>query len=350
MNSNRTGKWEPTRLSEFVGQPNLIKRLQVEIKAAKYHRKQMRHAVFSGPEGVGKSLLPRLLANEFNSPPPVEIMGKAVTHESLTQTLFSFTSGGYDRDGVLSHPEAQTQHFLVINECQRMSRELLNLMHPVLEPLPDGRRIFQAKQRGQTGPVWIVGFTCILISNYIGELSRVSAPTLSRFPLQHTFDLYSEDEIVNILQQYANRLNVAVTDSAVRFLARRVNGMARPATELFDRIVDFHLTEGHPGSIGEDLVKDFMDMEGIDANGLDRDMIKCLRALCTNPAGRLSQQSLESMLATDTATLTERIEPVLMRKGFVLKCSNGREITNAGRAALGAAGSNDDLFYSRRIA
>jgi DNA polymerase III delta prime subunit len=63
-----TSRWEPTKLSEFVGQTNLIKRLQTEIKSARYHHKQMRHAVFSGPEGVGKSLLPRLLAKEFGSP------------------------------------------------------------------------------------------------------------------------------------------------------------------------------------------------------------------------------------------------------------------------------------------
>jgi Holliday junction resolvasome RuvABC ATP-dependent DNA helicase subunit len=285
-------------------------------------------------------------------------MGKAVTHESLSDALLNFESEGYGFGGVLEKPERARQNFLVIEECQSMSRDLFQSLHSVLDPAPDGKRIFHAKlskekaippaRAGQVMPLWITGFTCILTSNYIGD---VCPSTLSRFSLQHTFEVYTENEISSILTQYANQMCVQVTQEAVRFLAKRTNGEARLAVDLLSRIIDAHLADGKPGAITENEVEDFMIMEGIDDNGLNRDMVRYLTVLNGHPAGRLSQQSLESMLTADTATMISRIEPVLLRKGFVVKCSNGREITSAGREALGQNSSNkNNICFDRRIA
>ena len=350
MNSNRD--WSPTRLSEFIGQSNVMKQLHVEIKAAKLTRRQMRHTVFGGPQGVGKTLLAKLIAAEFGGPCPTEVMGKSLTHEQLTQALLAFTSGGYETGGYLAYPDQAHQNFLIIDEAQQVSRELLNLLHPVLDPAPDGRRIFQGKHaRGQIQPVWIVGFTCILITNYLGRLAEVSAPTLSRFPISFQFEWYTEEEIVKTIRQYAFHLGITIAEDALQLLARRSNGMPRAALSLLRRTMDLHLAEGNSGPVTIKGIEAMLNMVGIDGNGLDRSMVRYLKALCEHPSGRLSLQSLQAVLDTDSSTLLHCIEPILMKKGMVLRCSSGREITNTGRAALGMAGGNpDDRFFSRRIA
>ena len=350
MNTNTD--WSPTRISEFIGQSGLIKQLLIELKAAKMAKRQVRHMVFAGPQGVGKTLLARLIAMEAGCPDPVVIVGKSLTHESLSKILLDFTSDGYAKGGRLERPDLAKSNFLILDEGDQCPLPLLNCLHAVLDPDPGGRRIFQAKlPKSQVQPMWIVGFTCVLISNYIGRLAELSAPTLSRFPIQHTFEWYTDGEIVATLQQYANHAGVSADNDAIQLLAKRANGMPRAAISLFRRALDCHMAAGSGGSVTVGNVNDMLDMVGIDANGLDRTMVRYLKALCDHPTGRLSLQSLQGILDTDSSTLQFCLEPVLMKRGLVLRCSNGREITNAGRAAIGMAVSNPtNNYFDRRIA
>ncbi len=55
----------PSRLSNFVGQDRVKKSLAVMIKAAKLRGEALDHVLLWGAEGVGKSTLAHIIANEM---------------------------------------------------------------------------------------------------------------------------------------------------------------------------------------------------------------------------------------------------------------------------------------------
>ena len=118
--------WRPGRLSEYVGQKGLIKQLQVEIKAAKRDHRPMRHAMLSGPGGLGKDTIAGILANELGLPVPLMLYGAELTHKTLAEALMGMDSPGYSSSasatggGFLVDAKAAVFPIVVINECQAM--------------------------------------------------------------------------------------------------------------------------------------------------------------------------------------------------------------------------------------
>ena len=43
----------PTRLAEYIGQPDLVERIQIAVAAAKHRAEPMEHVLLHGPPGLG---------------------------------------------------------------------------------------------------------------------------------------------------------------------------------------------------------------------------------------------------------------------------------------------------------
>ena len=57
----------PERLSDFVGQRELVANLNVALQATKQRKEPLEHMLFSGPPGLGKTSLANIIANEMGA-------------------------------------------------------------------------------------------------------------------------------------------------------------------------------------------------------------------------------------------------------------------------------------------
>lgn len=337
MNANHD--WRPDRFDSFVGQRPIVAQLRCEVASARKSNRAIRHVLASGPGGLGKNTLVSILAAERGSPPPTMLMGSTLTHESLSKVLLSQESPGYNNRGNLVDPTKARFPIVCIDECQKMSRDLLELLHPVLEPVdPEGRPIFIAKvpdpnQRNKlvTAPLWMVNTTICFLTNFAGEFETVSPATVTRIPLKLTFEWYEDDDMCLVVKSHAEQLKVKITEAAAILLAQRSNGMPRQAVHLLKRAVDFLDLAENKGALTAEIVREMLTVIGIDDNGLDRQMIKYLKVLVQSGSGKLGLQAIASIMGVDKATITTAIEPILMRRGLVYRETGGRMITGAGR-------------------
>src|SRR5579862_7600183 len=55
----------PQRLSEIIGQDNVIDNLRIMVDAARKRKEPLDHILFHGPPGLGKTTLAHVMANEM---------------------------------------------------------------------------------------------------------------------------------------------------------------------------------------------------------------------------------------------------------------------------------------------
>src|SRR3989338_6475321 len=96
----------PSRLTDFVGQKQLVENLKVSLESAKKRREPMEHTLLSGPPGLGKTSLAHIIAHEMGT--------------KITATSGPAVQRAGDLVGVLTNLEEGD--VLFIDEIHRLSR------------------------------------------------------------------------------------------------------------------------------------------------------------------------------------------------------------------------------------
>src|SRR5262245_17046220 len=63
----RDAALRPRRLSEVVGQRQIVKKLEIHVNACKKLREPLGHILFDGPPGLGKTTFATVLPNELGT-------------------------------------------------------------------------------------------------------------------------------------------------------------------------------------------------------------------------------------------------------------------------------------------
>lgn len=305
----------PQKLDEYVGQEEVVGNLRVFLEAARQRQEPVDHVLLSGPPGLGKTTLAGLIAAEMKA------------------ELRSTSGPAIERpiDLLVLLNSLQPNDVLFIDEIHRMSRNVEEILYPVMEDLSFDRILSKGMKKGAVRHK-IAPFTLVGATTRGGSLS---APLRSRFGILFHLNLYGVQDLSRIVSRSAGILEIDIDQQGSHEIASRCRGTPRIANRLLRRVRDFAQVED-AGTIVQEVARHALDRMGIDRRGLDRLDQRILKALIHKFDGRpVGLNTLAAAVQEDPHNLEEMYEPYLLAAGFLLKTPRGRMAAPASYRHLG---------------
>jgi len=304
----------PRTLAEFVGQERVVRNLEVALRAARGRGEPLEHVLLSGPPGLGKTSLARILGSELES------------------TLHTTSGPALERPRDLVGILTQLGHgdVLFIDEVHRTPAAIEEYLYTAMEDFTVDFTLDQGPN-ARILPLDLARFTLIGATTREGLLS---SPFRNRFGILERLSHYPTADLVTILVRSAGLLGVALTESAADTIAERSRGTPRIANRFLRRARDLAQVTGRD-AIDLDVARETLERMGIDENGLE-DLDRRILSTLLSGAGPVGLKTIAASVGETEDTIEEVFEPHLLRKGFLRKTARGRELTPAGGRAIGA--------------
>ncbi|MDD5044601.1 MAG: Holliday junction branch migration DNA helicase RuvB [Candidatus Omnitrophica bacterium] len=297
----------PLRLSEFVGQQDVLNSLKISLSAASQRKEPLEHVLLSGPPGLGKTSLAHIIAHEMSS--------------KITATSGPAIERAGDLIGILTNLEKGD--ILFIDEIHRLSKVVEEFLYPAMENFQIDFVIDKGPY-AKTIKFNLKPFTLVGATTRSGLLT---APLRGRFGIFHHLDFYSPEDLSTIIKHSAKKLDIKIDDDASLEIARRSRGTPRIANRLLRRIRDYAQVK-LAKKIDLGTAAAALDNLRIDKAGLDEIDRKVLKVILeTYAGGPVGVESLAATLNEEADTLIDTVEPFLLKAGFLKRTSRGRLAT-----------------------
>ena len=202
-------KYRSKSLTDVVGQDHITDILSRALKSGR-----VAHAyLFTGPRGVGKTSIARILAHEINQLP----YSDESSHLDIIEIDAASNNGVEDvrdlREKVQIAPVSASKKVYIIDEVHMLSKQAFNALLKTLEEPPEHI-------------VFILATT---------DVEKLPATIISRTQ-RYGFRSIQPSDAVKHLEHIAKQEKIKITDEALKLIAERGDGSFRDSISLLDQL------------------------------------------------------------------------------------------------------------------
>ena len=285
----------PTTFEDVIGQAEVKERLSIMIAGCK-DGDVMPHTLLDGPPGLGKTTLSNAIASELGV--KIHTLNAATIRniKSIIPYLMSVERGS----------------IVFIDEIHRLPTLVEEFLYPVMEDF----RIDLMQENEDEG-IDIPPFCLIGATTNGGSLTQ---PFYDRFVIKEHLQFYTANELANLARSNVKRMGLdELSDEELLDIARRSKGTPRVLNarlQWYKSYVQFHQRK--------DDIEAIFNKQGIDEYGFDVNDRKYIDVLQKKIGQPMGLKSIATMCGISEDTISNSIEPYMIRMGFVVRTPKGR--------------------------
>jgi len=306
---------KPTSLRHLIGNDHVRQQVQVALDACFEDQVRFPDTLLTGPPGQGKSSLANVIAQELAT----------TLHETIGQSV----SGPAELNALLLG--AKDGELIHIDEVHELPTEQQTALFICL----DQRKLMVTNQKGAVS-IPLAKFSLLLSTT---DPHKVLPPLRDRMRMVLELAYLTAAELAEVVRQRSRALGWTVAEDVPDKIAVRGRGTPRIALRILQSARRVSRSEGESVITLSHLHRS-CELDRIDGKGLSSQEQRYLEFLGEGPT-RLNV--LASCLGMPSKTVSDVIEPFLIRSGLVIKDGNGRRtLTKSGMDHLSDLRTNSD--------
>ncbi|MCC7084709.1 MAG: Holliday junction branch migration DNA helicase RuvB [Pirellulales bacterium] len=311
----------PQRMGEMVGQREVAERVGIAVDASRKRGEVLGHILFDGPPGLGKTTFATCIPRDLGVSCQIASGAALMAPKDLVPYLSNAEEGSV----------------LFIDEIHRLPKAVEEFLYPAMEDFRIDITLGEGVN-ARTINMPLRPFTLIGATTRTGLLS---APLRDRFQMREHLDFYTVEELSEIVRRSSAKLRVKIDDRSAREIAARSRGTPRLANNRLRWVRDYATSRAN-GEITLTVAQAALEMQGIDTLGLDGQDRKYLDTIArVFHGGPVGVEAVAHTLNTAPDTLSDEVEPFLLRSELVIRTPRGRKLTPMGYDHLGMSAPDE---------